>query len=372
MNGLICFAGIASITGIELVAARHVESEVLDHWSTADVSLLQTQLSLQKERWSTSRPGSILSKNALQLLNGVKERPLLMWSDHAAQVRFDIGPPPRVNAAHPLLCQAYHKTGTEICAEFLQARSQVTGELFVGCWLESDCVDVARSGAPNTSYQLEVESGIPLLDFLGDKPFRMLNFVREPVDLIISGYRYHLLGVEDWLSDPLPHEVISRVFNKQDQDFLFSLCAEGCNYLELLSAADAVNESVGVLVESIMEKANMNVMTSITTRFANDPRVLHLSVDHLKKDFNQTMRCINNFLDGKDIEAQQLNIFQSFNPESPAYLEDRHVTSGMYNNTPLEQFLWSQPMWAHDFASHKEFTSQLFEREADRFGCPMP
>ncbi len=40
---------------------------------------------------------------------------------------------------------------------------------------------------------------------LGGRPFRGSHLVRDPRDLVVSGYEYHLVTTEEWATEPSPH-----------------------------------------------------------------------------------------------------------------------------------------------------------------------
>ncbi len=42
-------------------------------------------------------------------------------------------------------------------------------------------------------------------DALGDRPFRGSHLVRDPRDLVVSGYEYHLVTTEEWATAPQGH-----------------------------------------------------------------------------------------------------------------------------------------------------------------------
>jgi len=260
------------------------------------------------------------------------------------QVQFEIGSPPEVNMTHPLLCGSFHKTGYQVCAEFLTIYSMVTGQTdrwlmdidghMVDCWY-SDC----------SHLQVEAQTTWEQLQNLGDDSLRMLNWIRDPHSLILSAFRYHMQSPEDW--ETIPGTARCDLWQVQrmtpqsqkdwhkcdmsDHDAMFGLCAERCSYVQLLTPVTAVNESAGVIIEALNERQEIKTMLAMTAAHANDPRVLHLSVDHLKKDFNQTMRCINAFLGGKAFEPEQLDMFQVMDLDR----KDLHYNFDNNNNRVL-------------------------------------
>lgn len=345
------------------------------------VNLFQFHLALEESRRSTER-GTVaepqgtskptnwngrlvaLNSTALAHIDTWTEQPLFSDFERAPfeQMQFAIASSPNVSMADWLLCKSYHKTGTEVCREFLTARTSVTHENYFRCDYEN-CTNGIKAGA--VLYQ---QPDVNVWRSLRNAPFRMIHFIRKPHDIIISGFRYHMSAPETWCLQPEMCMGCSRA----DHDAIFSLCAENCTYTDLLRSVAAVNESAGVIVEALNERHNIAQMLKSTFQHANDAQVLHLSVDHLKKDFGQTMQCINTFLGGKGLQPEQLQVFESFNPESDRFMQDRHVTTGKYNNTLIKQFLLSHPAWGPEFEAANNFMNRLFQRQASALGCPIP
>jgi hypothetical protein len=350
------FAGtiLESLSGPSTEAST---SHIASKWNITDWN---TTYSVEEQHKMVN-----LNETALAQIGIMMEKPLVV-DFQPVQVQLDIDSPPRVNMTHPLLCQAFHKTGTEVCQDLFESYAQATEQ--PARWqrdLNGNMVDCLYADCTH----MNTATSWTMLPRLGDSPFRMLNWIRPLDSLILSAFRYHMQSPENW--SYIPYNCMG--CDEADQNVMFGLCAESCTYTQLLTSVAAVNESAGVIIEALNERRNIHNMLQMAANHANDPRVLHLSVDHLKKDFNQTMRCINAFLGGMGLGPEQLDLFQSMNPARGDHFEkDRHVTAGKYDNTALEQFLLALPIWAQDFANVSRLFSKIFERQAVKYGCPMP
>lgn len=63
----------------------------------------------------------------------------------------------------------------------------------------------ARPVAPDADMAFFHSSGVFDVDLLGDRPFRGSHMVRDPRDLVVSGYEYHLVTEEAWALHPEDH-----------------------------------------------------------------------------------------------------------------------------------------------------------------------
>jgi len=73
-----------------------------------------------------------------------------------------------------------------------------------------------------------------VLDFESLRPYRISRFVRDPRDMIISGYHYHKRGAENWCTLPNPTEEDWEVVNGTIPDGL----KEGESYSQMLQRLD--------------------------------------------------------------------------------------------------------------------------------------
>jgi hypothetical protein len=309
---------------------------------------------------------------ALTQIDSVTKEPILK---EIPKSRFEnmslamAAPIKNVTMLDPLFCNAYHKTGTEICKEFFDARQEVTGMPW------RDCAGSSNGGWRQIADHCSKEAGVvnffkpqiqlDLNTYTG-KPYRMLNWIRKPLHIITSALRYHMQSPETW--EYYPGRCMG--CTEANRKLMFAVCDDNCNYVQLLNSVAAVNKTAGVIIEAMNEHHNLVKMLNFTLDHFKNDQVLHLSVDHFRKDYNQTMRCINAFLGGQGIKDDQLHAFDKLNPASEKF-DNKHKTHGKYDNTFLVKFLKSLPVWGPELIAMEEFITQLFQRQAV-FGCPVP
>lgn len=271
-----------------------------------------------------------------------------------------------VAAAH------YHKTGSDFSESMGLAFERVlnmtvkayhdlspeefpTGATWDHFWSkEIDVPSVGYNQIQNPSASWNLPEGVPLV-----------HWIRDPVDLGLSGYRYHslpetMMYAEKW-------EQWDRFAPRIDADAhkaIFSYCGYTCTYFELLRAAP---EQEGVIIEMLMERHEIQNMVSNLQRWANNPQVLHVSLEHLRTDYNATVKCVLKFygLDYVEELPGQLQPTAMLRSAS-------HVTSGRYNNTALKSMLRRHKTWGAQFEEVQELSRLIFERQNRTFGCPMP
>lgn len=108
-----------------------------------------------------------------------------------------------------------------------------------------------------------------LLPILRDCDFRAIEFVRDPVNILLSGYLYHSWSSDVWGMDTGP-SILSGLSKE-----------EGLR-------REAVAESAGTLAE----------MKSVEEIRANDARFLDIPLEGLEGNYDETMRAIGSHLLG--------------------------------------------------------------------------
>jgi len=143
------------------------------------------------------------------------------------------------------------------------------------------------------------------------------------------------------------------------------------------------------LLESLMDRTMLQHMLSNMQRWAHHPHVLHLSVNHLRTDYVQSMRCMLRFL-GRT-ETYLLERLRKLHSDPGSLCKDsatpfqglcdwiyrnrhtrngRHTTHGRYDNAGLRGFLAGHPLWAEQFRAAREAMSAVFSRQEALYGCP--
>lgn len=192
----------------------------------------------------------------------------------------------------------------------------------------------------------------------------VVHWYRDPRSLLLSSYRYHSskLYAEPW-------EFENRTCHRCDARSLhhiFGRCpseTDNCTYFDVLKAAESEQE--GLEIDAVMEKKMISTMMGNLKRWANDPRVLHLSVDHLRTDTEATTRCLLNFLEPKN--SSQGALFRRLKG-----LPETHPTHGSYNNTHLLDFLENHMAWGRQLKASRRGPAKIFRRQRDMYGCPVP
>mmetsp|Transcript_89520 Transcript_89520/g.278587 ORF Transcript_89520/g.278587 Transcript_89520/m.278587 type:complete len:222 (-) Transcript_89520:23-688(-) len=195
---------------------------------------------------------------------------------------------------------------------------------------------------------------------------KTIHFVRDPVDTILSAYRYHMnrWGSETWswghgkLHDPQCFEC-----DDEDHRAIFETCGMNCTYFELLNR---LNETQGVLAEAVSSRYSLQSMALFLAFQASNPNTLRVTFDLFKADYNQTIACILRFLGrGHDPALQQRLVAAAKRVHDPY-----HITSGHYNNTALKAFLRSHPVWGPGFKEVNDLIKDLLDRQTALWGCP--
>jgi len=203
-------------------------------------------------------------------------------------------------------------------------------------------------------------------DFPFSSRMNLVHWYRDPVSLILSAYRYHRgltafnIG-EGWAS----MEAKCAWCDKKSFDFIFARCGYNCTYADLLNSLE---EEAGVHIEAVHSSASIKHMVSNVERWANEPQVLTLSMEHLSKDFNQTMRCLFDFLGVHDA-ASLTNIVDSMQNLRVQHA-DPHNTDGKFDNSQLQLLLDEHPSLAEPLASVRLVVNKIYERQAQMYGCP--
>mmetsp|Transcript_16006 Transcript_16006/g.32509 ORF Transcript_16006/g.32509 Transcript_16006/m.32509 type:complete len:438 (-) Transcript_16006:97-1410(-) len=196
--------------------------------------------------------------------------------------------------------------------------------------------------------------------------WRYVHFVRDPVDLILSGYRYHQFtwGGEMWdwghnkLQDPQCWEC-----DDADHKVIFDACHKQCTYFELLNRLD---ETSGVITEAVSARDEITTMVSMMSLLSKRSDALHMSINLFKANPTQACACLLKFL---GLEANN-NVLASMVENSQTVRDPGHVTKGRYDNKALKAYLRNHPVWAPEFRMIKQLMQAIFQRQAERWGCP--
>jgi hypothetical protein len=126
--------------------------------------------------------------------------------------------------------------------------------------------DIAAFYEQYRDYRLaSVNNQVLDLDRLGD--FRMTRFVRDPRDLVVSGYFYHRRGAEPWCTQPKPTDADWAFANGRIPD---GLRASGKSFADYLAG---LSQEEGLLAELEFRQLHFEAMAAWP---AEHPQILRL------------------------------------------------------------------------------------------------
>lgn len=218
---------------------------------------------------------------------------------------------------------------------------------------------------------------------------RMVHMYRDPARWIASYYRY-LSGLQSvfhenpaWHTIPglASHAATLNFSGSLESTSLLAPCRGLCSLYDLLNA---VPPEQGVLITSQIIRAEVQLMAKVFVKTYHDPRVLHLSVDHLHLNYYKTMRCMLRFLrcTGHPVSGSCNQLVGTLRKRGLAPTDDgsdirehlryrRHATFNKHNNSRLRAFVRSLPAWAPGLASFQTLAAKASKRQATLFGCPQ-
>jgi len=301
----------------------------------------------------------------------------------------------------------YHKTGSVLSGNMMDAmvkalggkalhlenstrREYQSGQGFHGAALKSFLMDVPGEEGPTEDASKKLRAGtvrylrvsnpgytwkLPALS-PARPSLRMVHWVRDPIDLLLSGYRYHKNpdSAEQWEGEPaVCHNCDSDSWNLI---FNFEECDFRCNYYDLLND---VPERSGVALEAMLERQELQTMVANLARWGNDPSVIHLSPEHLRNGFDATVSCLMNFFELSVHDQwklqpvlKELDVTQYSQYVAGAASPSRHVTAGKYDNEGLKQHLLNHPTWGKALRDARATLAKVFARQAEKLNCPSP
>jgi hypothetical protein len=290
---------------------------------------------------------------------------------------------PRSSGANGVVLVNYHKTGEYFANHIQQVLPSLFGANFAGDYVNKEVQDFGPDFHDTSAYRGYVGSGIstlssgawarvkaPSADWPLQNGVRTVYFFRDPVDLLVSAYRYHN---EETMKEPEWQSTSNRCHNcdATASNALFRVCNFNCNYFELLHG---LNERVGTLAEAYQSRQQLEHMVGNLVRWANDPNVLFLSMEHLGTDYNRTMQCMLDFLafSGDTQTAMAELVKFDIHKESVNTDSMDHVTEGKYENKRIQSLLESHTSWVPQFRQIRRNLLSIYSRQDNMYGCPVP
>jgi hypothetical protein len=277
----------------------------------------------------------------------------------------------------------YHKTGEFFLNDLQDVLPPLFGATFAGEFVNREVQYFGSSFHDTSAHRgyksnaiSELSTGewarvkAPAVDWPLPNDARTLYFFRDPVDLLISAYRYH--------SDEIMHEtpwqtVTTRCHNcdANASNVLFELCDFTCTYVDLLHD---LGELGGVVVEAYQSRRQLEYMVGNFIRWANNPNVLFLSMEHLGEDYNATMKCMLDFLSfsGDDQKAMDELVKLDIHGKGTDTDNMDHVTEGKYENDQIQAKLENHTTWIPQLKKIRNNLLSVYNRQADLYGCPVP
>jgi len=199
----------------------------------------------------------------------------------------------------------YHKTGCELVRGM--------GEKLLGEMPEykffSKQSDFSYLPFENWYYQPDMT----VLHSLPD--YRFVHMIRDPADLIVSAYRFHILALEEFLQNPMNSERfwIDQFYGylpelmKSEYALRHNVPEEHQTLLRrFFDAVDAgkslpefyqlESEQDGVLIEAYRSWWQIDMMADNYEATSKDKRALQVRMEYIKDDFEVHMQCIFDFL----------------------------------------------------------------------------
>jgi len=195
---------------------------------------------------------------------------------------------------------------------------------------------------------------------------KVFHLIRDPVDMILSGYRYHqnkwAAETPTWGHGKTDQDPQCFMCDNEDHDIIFDTCKFNCTYFELLNRVD---ENTGVVLEAVSARAAVTSMAQGVAAWADKDNVLQISMDLLDEHTEQTVACILRFL-GLSSDSP---LAKPLEGTTTKVRDPGHVTSGFYDNTHIKEFLESH-FWAQEFNALRDAIARVYERQAALYGCP--
>lgn len=146
---------------------------------------------------------------------------------------------------------------------------------------------------------------------------------------------------------------------------IFEACHCSCAYAELLAS---VPERQGIALEAINSRRSLSDMLANLRRWASAADVLHLTVEHLREDFNRSMRCLLRFLGPRG--APLVAAARGLDPALPQNRGDEHIARGPRNASGLGRVLLAHPVWGPQLVAARRAYAAVAEHQRLRYGCP--
>lgn len=199
----------------------------------------------------------------------------------------------------------------------------------------------------------------------------IVHWVRDPLRLIASAYRFLSKGSEKW-------QMRTRLCNychRGALEMLDDTCADAserrhCSYYNVINS---LNDTEGSLYVTLMLQRQLQDMAGNIERWVKlKDDVLHLSVEMLSHDFDGTINCLMQFLNiDARLRTKVLLAMQTFDVNRHKGHHAQHVTSGKFDNSEIIGFLQTLPVWGQQFQEMSVAMQVIHRRQERQYGCPQ-
>lgn len=269
----------------------------------------------------------------------------------------------------------HHKTGTYLARKLF---SKVCDKMKWCCIFHvthDSFGDVYNSLLSNKFNLLSHNQWLWLPQDFGLQNYKFIHFYRHPYQKIISGYRYHQTGVEDWTKRKLTYRNICNIslLDSTDKNSFIEeycecvhLCAACCrmelqkyttvyfhnktNYIDadrqiICKYLSTVNESLqkslnseslnhGLAIEATIDYYENLRMARVLNETRNDNRTLNIDLDFLMSNFEFSIRKIVDHLNLQLSENDYETLVKSINfyDTKSSYLYKWSMTQSPFNH----------------------------------------
>tara|TARA_B110001452_G_scaffold70412_1_gene56884 strand:- start:2163 stop:3119 length:957 start_codon:yes stop_codon:yes gene_type:complete len=219
-----------------------------------------------------------------------------------------------------ILVGTHHKTGTVLLAKVFRVAAHLM-DIPRHKNNYTACASIFATRAPGVCIDEHVSANSLRAWLHPKQPF--IHAVRQPLEMCVSAYLYHLQGQEPWLLKPLPD--LSGLTLQQ-------------HYLKL-NPMDGVRFECRRMVTELLESA------VVYNRTRSRRNVLTLRFEAFAHDFDGSVERIFTFLDSGSRTGQLLKLSQQFDLARVQPENDKHV-SASDEKAPLRAHLAQDPPMA--------------------------
>mmetsp|Transcript_63334 Transcript_63334/g.151096 ORF Transcript_63334/g.151096 Transcript_63334/m.151096 type:complete len:397 (-) Transcript_63334:176-1366(-) len=248
---------------------------------------------------------------------------------------------------------AYHKTGTELCLSIIHAFHGNNSVYWTTVEMHHQSKALFR---PEPFHNFYFNPNMDVIRAAARH--RLVHFVRDPVNIVTSAYRYHMQALEKWLLLPVKKATQDRVVAHNVQLLLkwgpclsagqkqalhrYKQSVDGG--MTLVEYYQSVPEEEGVIVEALRSWPEIELLLSNYNATRHDSNILQMYMESIQASYPKAMRCMFEFLQ----ESAELDIKGALRKVLPLDVSKHpdqagggagHVTVGKFNNTLLTDVL---------------------------------